>query len=165
MQFVQLTADLFTTQCVGTGSYRSSKDLCSTCGAGTYATSAWQRTCKVCPTRYSMCLLYSYKSTNTDAEGGGRTSSDLNNCTCPPFTGFTGTKVQILTQLRQDRCSCGELSFDQLHLQRGLCGSRWRGELRSVSWSVQALLRFSLLYRLCSRQVFSYLSNALRGCY
>jgi ribosomal protein L37E len=34
MQYVQLTANLSATQCVGAGSYRSSKDVCSTCGAG-----------------------------------------------------------------------------------------------------------------------------------
>ena len=69
------------------------------------------------------------------------------------FTCFTGTKVQVLTQLRQDEFSCWELSFDQLHLQRGLCGSRWRGELRNVSGGVQAVEWISRLYRLCSRQV------------
>jgi hypothetical protein len=69
----------------------------------------------------------------------------------------------VLTQRWQVEFSCGELSFDQLHLQRGL--SRWRGELRSVSGSVPAVEWISRLYRLCSRQVSSCLSNTLRGCY
>jgi hypothetical protein len=44
--------------------------------------------------RYSVCLLYWYTSTNTDAEG----PSAHHTCLGTQFTCFTGTKVQIMTQ-------------------------------------------------------------------
>ena len=60
----------------------------------------------VAPCRYSVYLLYGYKSTNTDAEGaaaltnsGARsTRSFTSSHFSTQFTRFTGTKEQILTQ-------------------------------------------------------------------
>jgi hypothetical protein len=47
--------------------------------------------------RYSVYLLYWYKSTNTDAAARRRLPRTF-NCGGTQFTCFTGTKVQILTQ-------------------------------------------------------------------
>ena len=77
---------------------------------------------------YSVYLLYWYKSTNSDAEGGGRSAAagffsglgivyELNDYTADgtiadyiagaQFTCFTGTKAQILTlEEVQEHCRC-----------------------------------------------------------
>ena len=50
------------------------------------------KTVKFFDNRYSIYLFYWYKSTNTDTA----LSIYLSKCSFDPFTGFTGTKVQIL---------------------------------------------------------------------
>ena len=50
--------------------------------------------------------------------------------------------------------ACGEFNVDELHLQRGLLGPRWRG-VRSVRGrKVQGLSRISCVQRLFGRDVF-----------
>ena len=49
---------------------------------------------------------------------------------------------------------CGELNFDELHLQRGLLGPRWRGVHSVRGWKVQGLSRISCVQQLFGRDVF-----------
>ena len=58
--------------------------------------------------RYSLYLLYWYKSTNTDVPDDERAgflcarAADDAHAAGTPFTCFAGTKVQILTQVLQE---------------------------------------------------------------
>ncbi len=49
---------------------------------------------------------------------------------------------------------CGELNFDELHLQRGLLWTRWRGVHSVRGRKVQGLSRISCVQRLFGRDVF-----------
>ena len=52
------------------------------------------------------------------------------------------------------RLVCGELNFDELHLQRGLLGGRWRGVHIVRGRKVQGLSRISCVQLLFGRDVF-----------
>ena len=50
--------------------------------------------------------------------------------------------------------TCGELNVDELHLQRGLLGPRWRGVHSVRGRKVQGLSRISFVQQLFGRDVF-----------
>ena len=52
------------------------------------------------------------------------------------------------------RLVCGELNFDELHLQRGLLWAQWRGVYSVRGRKVQVLSRISCMQRLFGRDVF-----------
>ena len=72
---------------------------------------------------------------------------------CRKLQGFDGI-IRVHRLSHKLPLVCGELSFDELHLQRGLLGPRW-SDVHSVRVrKVQGLSRRSFVQRLFGRDVF-----------